>query len=263
MSLLLIITRIWKYKLVTIPIIVLMLVGAYYVVAVTAPTYEASATYILVNPPPPPTEEEIARNPALGRINDDNPYLRFGDQSVLVQVLAGKLSSEENRLVLKKQGADPNYTAQPSADFGFSAPILQITGTGPSAAASVHTANLVGQALNRELANMQRFRGVAKEYRITTEAVVPAVDAKLRPSGKLRMLIAVLVLGTVLLFLSMSVLDALSVLRQQWLERRIEEDDDGFEDDGRTSGEARPGRVKRLRRSPERSPERARGVSGA
>jgi hypothetical protein len=216
MSLLLILTKIWKYKLVTLPIMACALAGSYYVVAVTAPTYEASATYILVNPPPLPTDAQIARNPALGRIKGDNPYLRFADQAVLAQLLARRLTSDENRLSLTKQGADPNYLAAPSAEFGFSAPILQITGTGTSAAAAITTANLVGEALTRELDSMQRIRGVDKHYRITTEAAVPARDAKLKPSGKLRSLVAVLVLSTILLFVAVSVLDAVSALRQKW-----------------------------------------------
>jgi capsular polysaccharide biosynthesis protein len=216
-SLLLILAKIWRYKLVTLPLIALILAGAFYVVAVTAPTYEASAMYILVNPPPPPTDAQIARNPALGKIKgDDNPYTRFSDQSVLVQVLAGRVNSDENRRRLVQQGADPNYLAQPSADFGFSAPILQITGTGITGVAAVKTTNLVGEAMTHELDRMQEVRGVNKDYRITTEAVVPAVDAKLKPSGKLRSLVAVLVLGTVLLFIAISILDALNALRSDW-----------------------------------------------
>jgi capsular polysaccharide biosynthesis protein len=225
MSLLLIATKVWKYKLVTFPIFACVLVGAFYVVAVTAPTYEASATYILVNPPPLPTDAQIARDPALGRIKDDNPYTRFSDQAVLVSVLASRLGSDDTRLSLARQGADPNYIAAPSAEFGFSAPILQITGTGTSAAAAVTTTNVVGAAVTRELDQMQRVRGVDKGYRITAEAVVAAHDAKLKPSGKLRSLVAVLVLGTILLFMAMSVLDALSTLRAQWARARTEEGD--------------------------------------
>jgi capsular polysaccharide biosynthesis protein len=224
MSLLLILTKIWKYKLLTLPIIVLILVGAFYVVAVTAPTYESTSTYILVNPPPPPTDEEIARDPALGKIKDDNPYTRFSDQSVLVQVLASRLASEDTRRALAKQGADPNYTATPSAEFGFSAPILQITGMGTSAAQAITTANLVGEALTRELDKMQADRGVDKSYRIKTEAVVPARTATLKPSGKLRALVAVFVLGTVMLFIVISLLDALGALRAEWAKRGATEE---------------------------------------
>ena len=225
MSLLLILRKIWKYKLVTIPICLLVLVGAFYVVAVTAPTYEASATYTLLPPKPPPTDADIARDPALAKVHSDNPYTRFSDQSVLVQLLAGRLNSDENRAALIKKGADPNYLAQPSAEFGFSAPILQITGMGTTATAAIRSTALVGEDLTAELDRMQS--GVDKEYRINAEAVVPAMDAKLKPSGKLRSLVAVMVLGLIMLFMAISVLDALAALRGEWAQRRHDDDDDG------------------------------------
>jgi hypothetical protein len=217
MSVLLIITKIWRYKLVTFPLIACILAGAFYVVAVTAPTYESSAAYILVNPPPAPTDAEITRDPSLGRIHDDNPYARFSDQSVLVQILARRLNSDDDRLSLVKQGADANYTAKPSVEFGLSSPILQIVGTGTTAAAAVTTTNLVGRALTEKLDQMQRVRGVDKRYRIAVEAIVGAHDAKLKPSGKARSLVAVLVLGTILLFIAISTLDAVGVLRARWV----------------------------------------------
>jgi capsular polysaccharide biosynthesis protein len=225
MSVFLIMTKIWRYKLVTFPLVACILAGAFYVVAVTAPTYESSATYILVNPPPLPTDAEIARDPSLGRIHDDNPYARFSDLSVLVQILASRLNSEDTRLSLVKQGADPNYTAEPSAEFGFSSPILQITGTGTSSAAAVTTANLVGRALTQELDQMQQVRRVDKRYRITVEAVVSAHDAKLKSSGKARSLVAVLVLGTILMFMAISILDALAVLRARSMQRLPADED--------------------------------------
>jgi len=221
MSLLLILQKIWKYKFVTIPIVGLVLFLSYYVVVVTAPTYEASATYILVDPPPPPTDADLARDPSLKRPTD-NPYLRF-DGSVLVQVLASRLSSDEVRARLAAQGADAHYVAAPSAEFGFSSPILQVTGSGPTPAAAVNTTNLVGGAVSRELDGLQALRKVDKTYRIRAEAVVAAHDAQLKASGKLRALVGVFVLGAVLLFIAISVLDAVVILRAEWAQRRLAE----------------------------------------
>lgn len=216
MSLLLILAKLWKYKLATLPVIALVIVGIVYVIAVKAPTYEANSSYILVSPPAPPTEAAIARNPSLGRINSDNPYLRFSDQSVIVQILSRRLASKDVRAALVRQGADPNYAAAPSVELGFSAPILQITGTGTSPAGALATAELVGRAMNKELDQMQAIRNVAKEYRIKTDVVVPAEDATLKASGKLRALVAVFALGTILLFMVVSVAEAVSALRSGW-----------------------------------------------
>jgi hypothetical protein len=224
MSLLLILRKIWKYKLVTLPLMALVLAGACYLVVATAPTYEASSTYILEYPPPPPTDAQIAANPALASVKADNPYTRFADQNVLVQVLTSRLNSEEGRKSLVAQGADRNYTAAPSPELGFSAPILQITGTGTTPEGAINTTNLVGRAAAHELDKMQANRGVDETYRIKAEPVVVAHDATLKASGKLRALVGVLALGTILLFIVISVLDALSALRTEWAERRAGED---------------------------------------
>jgi hypothetical protein len=247
MSLLLILSKIWRYKLVTFPLIACTLVGAFYVVVVSAPTYEASSTYILVNPPPPPTDVQIARDPSLAHVHDDNPYARFSDQSVLVQILSTRLNSDEARARLVKEGADANYTAAPSTDFGFSAPILQINGTGTTAVEAVATANVVGKALSEELDKMQAVRGVDKGYRIKVEAVVGAHDATLKPSGKARSLVAVMVLGTILLFISISVLDAVSTLVARSRERS---------EDGARVGDDLVRPPVSLRRHPDDFPER-------
>lgn len=219
MSLLLIARKVWRYKLATLPILGLVLIGAYWVLAIKEPVYEASSTYILVNPPDPPTEEEIARDPKLGRIGTDNPYTRYSDQSVVVQVLASRLSSDPTRRDLAKRGANPQYIVEPSAEFGFTAPIVQITGTGPSPAAAVRTANVVGLAVTRELDRMQQSRGVAEQYRIDTQQVVAPHDAKLKPSGQLRSLVAVFALGAILLFVVVSVADALIAIRRERAQR--------------------------------------------
>jgi len=230
MSLLLIARKVWRYKLATLPILALVVVGAFYVIAVKTPTYAATATYILVNPPPPPTDAEIARDPALGRLDSNNPYTRFTDQTVLVQVLSSRLNGEEGRAALAKRGADPNYTAAPSAEFGLSAPIVQITGTGPTPAAAVKTAELVGLALTEELTSMQKLRGVSEQYRINAQEVVAAHGATLKASGKLRMLVAVFGVGVILMFIVVSLADALSTIRAERAHGRP--GDDEFADGG-------------------------------
>ena len=103
MDLLLIVRKIWRYRFVTLPVIALTLLGAFYVIAVKAPEYKVSSSYVLINPPPPPTADDIARNPALGRINPNNPYTRFSDQSVIVSLLSSSLSTDAARQELVDQ----------------------------------------------------------------------------------------------------------------------------------------------------------------
>jgi hypothetical protein len=214
MTLLAIARKVWRYKLATLAVFGFVLLGTFYVLAVKEPAYEASSTYILVNPPLPPTEDDIARDPRLGR-GTDNPYTRYSDQSVVVQLLTSRLSSDVARRELAKRGADPNYVVEPSAEFGFTAPLVHITGTGSTPAAAVRTAEMVGRAVTSELDGMQQARGVVPKYRIDTQQVVVPRDAKLKASGQLRSLVAVFALGAILLFIVVSVADALTTLRTE------------------------------------------------
>jgi hypothetical protein len=219
MDLLLIVRKVWRYKLVTLPVVLLMVCGAVYVVAVKEPVYEASSSYILINPPAPPTPEDIARDPSLGRINSDNPYTRFSDQSVMIEVLSSTMASEAARRALLEAGADPRYKVAPTSAFGYSSPIVKVSAQGPTPEVAVRSAKLVGKALTRELEGMQQAEGVDPQYRIKAQQVQSPDRAELKASGQLRLLVGVLVLGAVLLFVVVSVADALSSLRAERMGR--------------------------------------------
>jgi hypothetical protein len=215
MDLLAIARKLWRYKLVTVPVVLLTLLGAAYVVSVKEPVYETSSTYILISPPAPPTEEAIARNPALGRVNADNPYTRFSDQSIMIEVLSSAMSSASAQRALLKAGADPRYTVAPASAFGYSSPIVKVTAQGPTPVVAMASAKLVGKALTDELARMQKAKGVDSGYWIKAQQVDAPDAAQLRASGQLRMLVGVLALGAVLLFVVVSAADALTTLRME------------------------------------------------
>jgi hypothetical protein len=219
MDLLSIARKVWRYKLVTLPVVLLTLCLAVYVVAVKDPVYEASSSFILINPPEPPTPEDIARDPSLGRINADNPYTRFSDQSVMIEVLASTMSSESAQRELLKAGADPRYKVAPTSAFGYSSPIVKVTAQGTAPGVAVGSARLVGKALIRELDGMQQAEGVDPGYRIKAQQVESPDRAQLKASGQLRMLVGVLVFGAVLLFVVVSAADALSTLRAERMGR--------------------------------------------
>jgi len=207
--------KVWRYKVVTAPVIVLTFCAAVYVVAVKQPVYEASSSYILINPPLPPTPEEIARDPALGRVNSDNPFTRFSDPSVIIEVLSSALESAPAERALLKAGADGPYTVARTSQFGYASPIMAITAQGSTPQAAIRTARLVGDAVTRELARIQESRGVAPRYLISAQRVNGPDHAQLKASGQLRVLVGVLAFGTVLLFVLVSVADALTALRME------------------------------------------------
>ena len=60
MDLLMITRKIWRHRIVTLPVIVLTFLGMVYVVAIKSSEYWATSSYVLINPPAPPTAEEMA-----------------------------------------------------------------------------------------------------------------------------------------------------------------------------------------------------------
>ena len=229
MDLLVISRKIWRYRLVTLPVIALTLLGAFYVLAIKAPVYKVSSSYVLINPPPPPTADEVARNPALGRINSDNPYTRFSDQSVIVSLLSSSLSNDSARQGLSKAGADPRYTVAPDVGLGYSSLVVEVTGVGSTAQAAVHTAELVGAALTRELDRVQVSQGVDPRYMIKAQQVVPPDSPEQQVSSKLRPLVGLLAIGAIFLLLAVSAAEALDTLRGERRKRDVPERD-GKED---------------------------------
>jgi capsular polysaccharide biosynthesis protein len=214
MTLLLIIEKLWRYKFVTLPIILLVLVGGFYQVAMTPPVYQASTSYILVSPPAAPTPDQIAQNPKLAR-GSNNPYTRYSDQSVIIQILSTRLGSATSRAALLKQGVDPRFILAPDVSFGFTMPVLQITGLGDTGEEAVKSTKLVGKALLAELAHMQAVENVSPTYQFTAQEIVPVAYPQLKATGKIRSLVAVMVLGGVMLFLAVSILDAIAMLRRR------------------------------------------------
>ena len=215
MDLLLIARKIWRHKFLTIPVILLTLVGAAYTIAVKQPLYEATSSFLLINPPPAPTNDDIARDPSLAKVDPNNPYTRFADQSVVIDVLSRTVNSDTARAELIKAGADPRYTVAAATRFGTTSPIVQITGTGATPQAAIGTAKVVGHAVVGELNRMQAEQKVDPGYRITTLQIEFPDGPHLQASGQLRMLVAVLVLGTIVLFIVISVTDAFESLRRE------------------------------------------------
>lgn len=207
--------KIWRHRLITLPVVFLTMCGAIYVLVFKEPVYEAKSSFALLYPKPAPTADQIAQNPALAHVHSDNPYVRSGDASVIIQLLSSTMSSESARRALVKAGADPRYAVAPVVQFGQTSPMVQLDAQGASAASAIRTARLVGDATAKELDRMQEAEGVDPDYRIGTLPVAHADQAELQASGKLRTLVGVLVLGAVVLFMVVSVSDALESLRRE------------------------------------------------
>lgn len=191
MDLRLIAHKIWRHKLITVPLILLTLAGAAYAITVKQALYEASSTYLMVSPPAAPSAEQIARDPELAKVKAANPYTRF-DQSVVIDVLKRAMSAESVRNTLVKAGADRRYTLGSATEFGASAPIIHVSALASTPEAAIRSAQVVGHAVAGELDRMQKAHDVDPAYRITAVQVEVPNGARLKASGPLRMLVGVL-----------------------------------------------------------------------
>lgn len=203
----------WRHKFVLLPMIVLTLAAAGYVGFFIPSTYEATSSYAVVNPPSPPTEAEVARDPSLAEINSDNPFLRFSDSSVIINIVARRVSTDERREDLTARGADDRYEVTPSARFGFASPIIDIRAVADAPDDAVRTAEVVGDEVIAELRDLQEAEDVEEPYFITTLQVEAPTEAEEIVSDRLRPLLAVLGAGAVLVFLVTSVLNAVDRAR--------------------------------------------------
>jgi hypothetical protein len=166
MHLLLIARKIWRHKLIAIPVILLTLAGAGYVITVKQALYEASSTYLMISPPAAPTAGQIARHPELAKVKADNPDTHFADQSVVIDVLKARMSTESVRGILAKAGADPRYTLRSATEFGASARMFQVKALASTPEGAMLSAEVVGHALVGELDRMQEASDVDRAYRI-------------------------------------------------------------------------------------------------
>jgi hypothetical protein len=199
-----IIATVWRHKLATIPVIMLTLLGAFYVFAIKAPVYEASAGVLLVAPPAAPSAAQIAADPALANVDASNPYLSYGDFVVAADAVISQLSSPSGQHALIQAGADPRYQVALSTAAG-DPPIVMITGVGRSAQEAIKSAELVTAAVSTDLRQLQQALHVNSKYMITADDFLQPTKAQTSVSSKLRTLIAVFAIGAILLLIAVSV----------------------------------------------------------
>jgi hypothetical protein len=190
------------------PALLLAIVGIGYVMVVKAPTYQAQSTYILVPGAAPPSTAQIAKDPALGRLNSTNPFEEYGDISVVGEMLIQTMSSPSEAAVLAGQGVPGSYTVAPDTSTFGSSPIVEITAEGPTATVASNAAALVGGAMQNKLAAVQAAQGISRPYWIGLLELARPDHPQAQLSSKLRDLVAVIAADVILLFVIVSILNA-------------------------------------------------------
>lgn len=197
-----------RHKLATIPVILLAVLGVGYVGFVKAPVYQAQSTYILVPGAAPPTSSQLAKNPALNRLNSSNPFEAYGDISIVGDMLVNVMSSPSEAAVLAGEGASGSFTVAPDTTTYGTSPIIEITAEGATAAVASHSAALVGVAMQKRLEAAQEAQGTSRQYWIGLLELAPPDHPQAQLSSKLRDLVAVIAAAVILLFVIVSVLTA-------------------------------------------------------
>jgi uncharacterized protein involved in exopolysaccharide biosynthesis len=203
---------VWRRKLIASAIILVTLAGAFYVLKVKPAVYQASSSFLLVNPPAGPTAAQAALDPKLAKIDPNNSFANFGNLDLVADVVIDLVTAPSAQQSLVQAGADPRYQVALANDFD-SPPIIEITGIGVSAQEAIRSADLVTTAAINDLYQMQKSQGINKYYLIKSVQVVQPREAQKTESGKLRTLIVILALGVLVLFLAISTMDAIEKRR--------------------------------------------------
>jgi hypothetical protein len=196
----------WRHKLATIPVLLFTCLAALYVVAIKAPAYQAVQSFALINPPAPPTAAQIAANPKLGKLNTANPLVEYASPSPVPQIVMSLVSTTSSKQTLANAGAGTKW--QIAADI-TSSEILDITGVGPTPNAALLSADLVTKAAEHDLYQLQVNQGVNPTYMITSYPLNTPAQASQTTSSKIRLLIGVLGAGTIVLFIAISIAEAI------------------------------------------------------
>lgn len=207
MDLLALFTTLRRHTLIVLVVALIMIGGDAYVAFGIPPRYESQAQYVLIAPPPPPTSDDIDRDPALRKVNANNPYLRLHNPSVVVDILAQRVSGDTVRRQLKGQGADEEYTITSTNAIG-SGLVIDVVGTGSSAAAARRTLDLVTETMKTELHQMQTINGADDKYLFQALPINPPTEPTRKVTGTVRSLIAVSAACLVLLFALISIAEA-------------------------------------------------------
>ncbi|MEQ4565692.1 chain-length determining protein [Paenarthrobacter sp. CAP02] len=195
-----VIRTLWHHKLIVLPVLLVTALAALYVYTLAPRSYEAKATYAIVNPKIP-TAAELEKNPQLSNLNSDNPYLRSADSSLIAQVVGTRLSDDATGDALLRDGLSTDFTVQrPPASF-----LIEISAVSSSKDKAVATVKALGARLESDLSAIQTVNGADARYLYTSLMIAAPDNATEQFSSRLRSLIVVLVAGVVLTFGAVSI----------------------------------------------------------
>lgn len=194
----------------------LSLAGIAAVVVLKPPAYQATAAVVLLNPPAVP--QATIANPSVPA-RYQNPYVQFGDLSVVVDILVRVTGSDEIKNALKANGLQGTFTIAANRDF-YRGPIVDVAAEAKTSAAAIKDTKLLIKEINDQLLTLQSNQGTDPAYFIRAGTVVGADRATRVFSGTLRLLVAAVGAGAVMTLGSGLMADFLSRRRSDGPDRK-------------------------------------------
>ena len=191
----------WKERYWALPVLLLTMVAGCYAYTFGPRTFETSASFAVIAPTLP-SETDIAHNPRLGRLSNDNPYVRSSDPTLISDVLVTRMTAQDVPARLEKAGLSDEYTVgQSPTGAGF---VIDLTGVASSPRVSRATTVRLGRMLVSELETMQKAHGANDRFLFTALTITPPAKAQERYSSRLRSVIMIALAGVVLTFAAVS-----------------------------------------------------------
>ncbi len=205
-----VIKALWHHKLVVLPVLILTAFAAVYVYSFAPRSYEARATYAIVNPKLP-SASDLERDPQLLDLNSDNPYLRSSDSSLIAQVVATRLKDDATGDALLRQSLSTDYSVErPPNSF-----LIDVSAVSENKETATATVRALGTRMEEDLRQIQVVNGAADRFLFTSLMVTSPDNATELFSSRLRSLIVVVVGGLVLTFGAVSAARALETARNK------------------------------------------------
>lgn len=178
----------WRQRIVVVVMCVLSIILLAMVFAKTPPKYTAGSSVVLFNPPRAPGDEKPPQPGTEEAKRIDNPYVRFNDTSIVVDVLRRMMLSDTTAERLRGKGVTAPYTIAANLDF-YRGPIVDVATEGATAEGAIASNRLVVDELIATLAQMQADQGTDPIYSFTADEVVSPTKAKRVITSTLRRLI--------------------------------------------------------------------------
>jgi hypothetical protein len=188
LSILRLLVRHWR---VTAPAALLTIILIGVALQGSSPTYEATGSVVLLSPPEPPDTGAGPGSAAPADVGQ-NPFTRYGDLSVVADIVARVMDSDSRRTEFEAQGVTGYDVVVNRFQRG---PVVDVTGRGPNPEAATRSTEIVLGEVDTVLSELQRAEGADPDYFIKTASLDPPSTATAMYGSTVRVAIAALVVG--------------------------------------------------------------------